>query len=137
MVAEGIQDAADLDAADLVEQLEGMGVQLWVEDAQVRYRAPRGIMTSERLESLRQRRGEDTALLTAEASAARVQPDPRNRFSPFPLTDVQAAYLTGRAAGYSHGGVGCHGYGELRFDRVEAARLDAAWNALVRRHDML
>jgi len=28
MVAEGIQDAADLDAADLVEQLEGMGVHL-------------------------------------------------------------------------------------------------------------
>ena len=67
MVAEGIQDAADLDAADLVEQLEGMGVQLWVEDAQVRYRAPRGIMTSERLDSLRVK--EFSVVLTESAAA--------------------------------------------------------------------
>ena len=58
------------DAAALIESLEGMGVQLWIEDAQVRYRAPRGLMTGERLASLRERREEIAALLAAAQDGA-------------------------------------------------------------------
>ena len=63
--------------------------------------------------------------------------NPDHRFSPFPLTDVQTAYVTGRTSGYAYGGVGCHGYGELRFPIRTRFRLEDAWNALVERHDML
>ncbi len=133
MVTKGSQDAAAL-----IESLEGMGVQLWIEDAQVRYRAPRGLMTGERLAALRERREEIAALLAAaQDGALAVCHDPVNRFSPFPLTDVQAAYVTGRTSGYAYGGVGCHGYGELRFSDPDQVRLEDAWNALVERHDML
>jgi pyochelin synthetase len=132
MVAEGRQDAAAL-----IENLESMGVQLWVEDAQIRYRAPLGLMTGERLASLRERRAEIAAVLAAEAGDAAVRHDAGNRFSPFPLTDVQAAYVTGRAPGYPYGGVGCHGYGELQYEDADPARLEDAWNTLIGRHDML
>ena len=132
MVAEDVRDVADL-----LSSLESIGVHLWLEDAQLRYRAPRGVMTPDRLESLRSRRTEITALLRSAERLPAVVPDPASRFEPFPLTEVQAAYLTGRNGTFPYGGVGCHGYGELLFPDVDPARLTAAWRTLVRRHDML
>jgi len=125
------------DAAGLLASLESIGIQLWLEDSRLRYRAPKGLMTPERLESLRARRDELIEILRSEAEPAAVVHDPRDRFMPFPVTDVQDAYLRGRSPGYPYGGVGCHGYGELRFTDIDPGRLDAAWNSLIRRHDML
>ncbi len=125
------------EAADLLAGLEDLGVQVWIEDTQLRYRAPRGVLTTDRLESLRSRRDEITALLRSAGAPAELRPDEAGRYEPFPLTEVQSAYLTGRAGTLPYGAVGCHGYGELRFEAVDPARLQAAWQQLVRRHDML
>ena len=53
-----------------------------------------------------------------------IQPDPQHRFEPFPVTDVQAAYLLGRRDAFDYGGVPCQVYAELSFDdaRPGAAR---------------
>ncbi|KAA2265804.1 amino acid adenylation domain-containing protein [Solihabitans fulvus] len=122
---------------EVLADLESMGVELWLDGAILRYRAPHGVMTAERLAALRARRQEVIGALEAAARPTAVRPDPAGRYEPFPLTDVQSAYLTGRGGGFPYGAVGCHGYGELRFDQVEPARLEAAWRALVDRHDML
>ncbi|WP_416530982.1 amino acid adenylation domain-containing protein [Streptomyces coelicoflavus] len=64
-------------------------------------------------------------------------PDPDRAHEPFPLTDVQAAYQTGRDPRFTLGGVGTWHYTEFDGTDVDLGRLERAWNALVRRHGML
>ena len=58
-------------------------------------------------------------------------------FEPFDLTDVQYAYWIGRGREQQLGGVGCHGYVEIEAGAVDASRLEASWNAVLRAHPML
>ncbi len=64
-------------------------------------------------------------------------PDPAGRYLPFPLTDLQQAYWVGRDDSIELGGVGAHGYSELRLRRFDPERFTRALNALITRHDML
>jgi amino acid adenylation domain-containing protein len=64
-------------------------------------------------------------------------PDPAGRYQPFPLTDIQQAYWVGRADSIELGGVGAHGYSELRLGEFDEERFTRALNRLVARHDML
>jgi yersiniabactin nonribosomal peptide synthetase len=64
-------------------------------------------------------------------------PDPDHAHEPFPLTDVQTAYHTGRDPRFTLGGVGTWHYTEFDGTYVDLDRLERAWNALVRRHGML
>ena len=72
--------------------------------------------------------------------------------TPFPLTEVQTAYLVGRTGAYSDGGLGCTGYvefdldlaglgiGDLRDQGERAAvmdRLTQAWDRVCAAHPML
>ena len=67
---------------------------------------------------------------------AELVPDPEHRFDPFPLTDLQLAYVLGREA-HSLGGIGCHVYWEFEREEWDVERLETAWNRIVDRHDML
>ncbi|WP_221046904.1 non-ribosomal peptide synthetase [Methylogaea oryzae] len=59
-------------------------------------------------------------------------------FEPFPLTDIQAAYWSGRQPGVPLGGVDCQVYWEFECARPwPAAALEASWNRLVELHPML
>ncbi|MBF0622398.1 MAG: amino acid adenylation domain-containing protein [Magnetococcales bacterium] len=66
-------------------------------------------------------------------------PDPKNWFEPFPLTDIQQAYLVGRGTDFELGNVSAHGY--LEIDCADATfslkAFETAWNSLFIRHDML
>lgn len=81
-------------------------------------------------------RGLRVAPIEQGGTAALVS-DPAHRHEPFATTDVQQAYWLGRNAGFTLGGVGSHWYGEYDGVGVDLARLEAAWNAVVARHDML
>ncbi|TQM09336.1 non-ribosomal peptide synthetase [Pseudonocardia kunmingensis] len=127
-----------MNVAELIDDLESSGIRLWAEADQIRFRAPRGTMTEERRARVRAHRDELLAHLSG-AATVRAQPDPAARHEPFPLTDIQAAYLVGRGAGYPWGGTACHAYVELEHagTDLDPDRLAAAWAALVDRHDML
>ncbi|NSC25672.1 amino acid adenylation domain-containing protein [Streptomyces albus subsp. chlorinus] len=73
----------------------------------------------------------------APATGPLLVPDPEHAHEPFPLTDVQAAYHTGRDPRFTLGGVGTWHYTEFDGTDVDLARLEHAWNTLVRRHGML
>ncbi|MCT9933171.1 amino acid adenylation domain-containing protein [Planotetraspora sp. A-T 1434] len=124
--------------ARLVEELRALGVRLWEEDGRLRFRAPRGVLTESRKAALSEHKDEVLALL-GEARGPVAVHQAERRHEPFPVTDVQAAYLLGRGEAFSYGGVGCHGYGELAFPggTLDAGRLQTAWNDLIARHDML
>lgn len=68
--------------------------------------------------------------------APRITHDAAGRFQPFPLTDMQYAYWAGRQDGLQDGGA-MQMLVEFVTDRLDTARLERAWNALIRRHDML
>ena len=124
--------------AALISSLEQLGIRVWEQDGQLHFRAPKGLMTDERRELLRAHKADILAALAAGAAGIPlVVADPASRHDPFPLTNVQAAYLLGRGNSFAYGGVGCHAYAELRFPALDVARLEAAWQALVARHDML
>ncbi|MFF2146201.1 amino acid adenylation domain-containing protein [Kitasatospora sp. NPDC058190] len=70
-------------------------------------------------------------------SGADLAADPEHRPDPFPLTDVQRAYWLGRGEDFTLGGTGCHFYREYDVPDLDLARLEAAVDRLVRRHEML
>ncbi|MFC3890655.1 amino acid adenylation domain-containing protein [Lentzea rhizosphaerae] len=73
----------------------------------------------------------------ATAPAEEIVPDPAHRFDPFPLTDIQYAYLVGRSETFELSGVATHGYFELDADSLDLDQLQAAWRKVVDRHEML
>lgn len=72
-----------------------------------------------------------------QAVAAPLAPRPAARHEPFPMTEVQRAYWMGRLDTLTLGGVGSFWYWEFDGQDVDLARLEAAWNRLIARHDML
>ncbi len=67
----------------------------------------------------------------------RAQVGPENRFEPFPLSDIQEAYLIGREEGVELGNIACHNYFEVDIEDWDHERFEAALNKLIARHDML
>ncbi|QES04574.1 amino acid adenylation domain-containing protein [Streptomyces venezuelae] len=126
-----------MNVGEFVAELNAAGVVLYEEEGKLRYRAPRGVMTPERLDALRTHRDAVLALLHAEEYGPAAEADPAAAHEPFPLTDVQAAYLLGRSEAFDYGGVACHGYLEIALPHWGVTRIEDAWNELVRRHPML
>lgn len=123
-------------ARSLVAQLRELDVELWHDGDQLRFRAPAGVMNDERIAAVRACKPEIVELLSSK-QAMRLTADPANRHEPFPLTDVQAAYLVGRQDSFGYGNVACHGYIEASYPTFPPNRLEDAWNRLIDRHDML
>ncbi|MEU5859312.1 amino acid adenylation domain-containing protein [Nocardiopsis dassonvillei] len=121
--------------AQLLAELHDLGVHLWVEEGRLRFRAPRGVLDPALRERLSARR-EGLIARLQEASDA-VRHDAEGRHDPFPLTDVQSSYLLGRGGAFDYGGSPCQVYAEMPVRDLRPDRLQRAWNALVRRHDML
>ncbi|WP_436775930.1 amino acid adenylation domain-containing protein [Yinghuangia sp. YIM S09857] len=126
-----------MNITDLLADYSDAGITIWADDGRLRYRARAGAMTEERKATLRAHREVLLAHLTAPVEDFRITPDPAARHEPFPLTDLQAAYLVGRADAYEYGGVACHAYLELAYPDLDPDRVTAAWRTLLARHDML
>ncbi|MBL1100552.1 non-ribosomal peptide synthetase [Streptomyces coffeae] len=124
-----------MNIAELLARYADEGVVLWAEDGQLRFRAPHGRLTDTHRAELRTHKEAILRHLEAEKPAPQV--DPENRHEPFPLTDVQAAYLIGRTDAYAYGSVGCYAYVELEYPDLDVDRVTAVWRELVQRHDML
>lgn len=120
----------------LIEELQGLGVELWVEGEQLRFRAPMGVLDEAQMAALRAHKTEVIEYLGRE-TAELVAADENARYEPFPLTEVQEAYLLGRSESFGYGGVACHGYLEAVYAQLDPEKLQNAWNQLIYRHDML
>ncbi|MFD4365841.1 amino acid adenylation domain-containing protein [Rhodococcus sp. NPDC058521] len=128
---------------ELLGQLRNSGVKLWIDGENLRFSAPRGVLSADLKSALVEAKPEVMAIIAAEET---VVSEPDNRYAPFPLTDVQASYLLGRTNAFRWGGVGCHGYAEFLLDpesntagveAPDAASIRAAWHKVVARHEML
>ncbi|MGW7005314.1 amino acid adenylation domain-containing protein [Streptomyces sp. NPDC054933] len=137
LAAEPPLSESPVTVTELLARYARDGVELWAEGGQLRYRAPKGYFTERRREELRAHKDEVLAQLAGAAERHLLRHSEEARYEPFPLTDVQAAYLVGRGSAYDYGGTPCHAYVEWTFPDLDPTRLDTAWQALVDRHDML
>ena len=125
------------DALSLLNRLRGRGIQLWQEEGKLNYRAPQGTLSSEDIAQLKQAKPQLLALLKEEQQPQELTIDAAARHQPFPLSQVQGAYLLGRNDAFGYGGVACHVYLEIGYPNLDAERVGQFWNQLVARHDML
>ena len=124
--------------ADLLQNLRQRGVELSADGGQLTIRAQRGVLTDSDRAHLTHYKAALLQLLQAGADG--VMPSiaaPADRFTPFPLTDIQQAYCVGRSAALELGNVGCHAYREFERTTVDLPRLEQAWQRVIQRHDML
>jgi amino acid adenylation domain-containing protein len=84
-----------------------------------------------------QYRGEAAGRQESAAPLPQTEPDLERRHQPFPLTDIQQAYWVGRSEAFELGNVAAHSYLELESEVINLARLEAALNNVIARHDML
>ncbi|MFJ9577260.1 amino acid adenylation domain-containing protein [Streptomyces sp. NPDC101191] len=66
-----------------------------------------------------------------------LKPQPERRHEPFPLTDIQQAYLIGRHKGLELGGISSQYYLEFDCPALDPDRLTEALRKVVARHDAL
>lgn len=122
---------------ELTIQLDSLGIQLWLEAGELRFKAPQGVFTPELREQVKAQR---EALINHLQAIHSPQRDDANAYSPFPLTEVQSAYLIGRTGAYANGNTACHGYAEFRFNNPHdftAQDCQQAWQKVVQAHPML
>ncbi|ROO59766.1 pyochelin synthetase [Micromonospora sp. Llam0] len=125
-----------MDVDELITELDAEGVTLWLEGDELRFRARKGAFSEERRAAVRRHRDAIRTHLRQTAPAP-VTADPAGRHEPFPLSDLQAAYLVGRGSHYEYGGVACHAYVEYDYPDLDPYRVQHTWDSLVARHDML
>jgi pyochelin synthetase len=130
-------------ALRLLDDLGRLGVQVWAEGDLLRYRSPRGALTPGLLDRLKESKTELLDLLRRPAGPPPYPPlpplipAPERRLEPFPLSEIQQAYLVGRTELFELGGVGPTSYLEADWPDLDVPRLEVAWNRIVKRHDML
>ncbi|MDB6037424.1 MAG: pksN 4 [Verrucomicrobiales bacterium] len=66
-----------------------------------------------------------------------IVPNQRDRFLPFPLSDIQESFFLGRKMAASGEKSGCHIYFEITVATLDNYRLNRAWNRLIEHHEML
>ncbi|HEX8536241.1 MAG TPA: condensation domain-containing protein, partial [Cystobacter sp.] len=122
-----------MNALDLISELTRLGVELKVEDENLRVRAARNVITPELQRRIAANKTELLALCRQRQEPARAE----HQHEPFPLTDIQQAYLIGRGTDFGIGGIACHMYHEIDAREVDVGRLSRAWQRLIDQHAML
>ena len=132
-----------IDLAEFVGHLNQKGVEFWVEAGQLRYRAPKGVITPSVRDSLVAHKEELLRMLqqpkavTELATLPTIEPDPGQRHAPFPLTDIQQAYWAGESGYFELGNIAAHTYLAFEVDNLDDGRFIQALRRMVARHDML
>ncbi|EBI1835085.1 amino acid adenylation domain-containing protein [Salmonella enterica] len=122
---------------NFLDRLKALGCLIWHKQGELHYRAPKGVMTPEIIGKLKESKKSILEWLVKEDERHQWVTDESNRYEPFPLSDVQFAYLLGRNEAFGYGGVGCHLYLEVDYSRLDEVRVKEVWNKLILRHEML
>ncbi len=131
-----------MNVTQLLNELAQQNIRLAADGDRLNVRAPRGALTPWLRDRLTEHKSAILDLLQGSGSSGdlvvpQVQPDLAHRHDPFPLTDIQQAYWVGRMSEFDQGDVSIHFYVEIDGDALDLPGLEAAWNRMVARHDML
>ncbi|WP_291971376.1 non-ribosomal peptide synthetase [Candidatus Symbiopectobacterium sp.] len=127
-----------MNIADFVATLELEGIELWSEGNNLHFRAPAGTLSETVKEELREHKSALLVYLASRNENEAIHCDRQGRFTPFPLTETQQAWLIGRHSAFTYGGLACRGFLAVSFPlALEHTRLEQALQQLIARHDML
>lgn len=127
-----------MNIADFVATLALEGIELWSEENNLHFRAPAGTLSETVKETLREHKPALLAYLASRNKSEVMLCDRQGRFTPFPLTETQQAWLMGRHNAFAYGGLPCRGFLAVSFPTaLEPARLERGIQQLIARHDML
>ena len=134
---------AERPVAELLADLSSRGIHLWLDGDALRYRAPRTGLTPDVRDQLKTRKEaildllRKRSLVVPMSARLELEHDSEGRFEPFALSDIQQAYWLGSTSAFELGNISAHLYLEREVDELDLGRLEAAWNQLIARHDML
>lgn len=121
-------------AQDLVDALAARGLTAVADGDQLRIQGQSEQLDPDLIARLR----EHKQLLLAHLRATGVdEAGAAGADGAFPLTEMQQAYVLGRAAGFEIGGVSSHVYHEIETAGLDAARLSSALQVVIRKHPAL
>lgn len=131
-----------MNTSQLLQELSDDGIRLWEKDGRLQFRAPKGAINESIKKEISKRRNEIISLLKSsdhdhKPGRLSAEPDLENRYTPFPLSDVQSAYLIGRNEAFDLGNIACHSYYELEQSEIDVTRLNSALNKLIEKHETL
>ena len=86
---------------DLIKAYEDRGVKFWVENGQLKFKAPSGTLNAEDKVKLRNVKEKLIEYYERKDKSA-LKADLSKRYEPFPLTGIQSAYLLGRNHNYEY-----------------------------------
>src|SRR5699024_11109675 len=101
------------------------------------FRTTQGPLSDSLRSSLKAHRQQIIDTLKSKEGDSLIEPSPEEAHMPFPLTDVQSAYLLGRRESVQGGGVSCHAYFEVEMPGITLESLQRAFEAIIRRHESL
>lgn len=122
---------------EYLSSLENRGIRLNEQDGKIKYNAPKGALISEDIEFLKAHKPQIIEILKRKDEHITIKINAAGKYEPFPLTDIQEAYLLGRNNTYHFGGVSCHIYLEIEYPALDADRVELVWNGIIERHGML
>ncbi|MEZ4860210.1 MAG: AMP-binding protein [Caldilineaceae bacterium] len=127
----------------LIDKLAQQGVFLSVQAQRLVIQRTQGALDAATEEWLTDFEEEIVLWLESQTTVAQQQTLPQvigapaDRYAPFPLTDIQHAYWVGRSGSFALGDVGTHVYFEVACQPLDLNRLNAAWQQVITRHEML
>ena len=129
---------------DLLIKAANLGVKFKLDGDELRVTAPRGALTPELQQDIRQHKQELLELLRNRETAVEElpqlkdsSPEDPERWAPFPLSELQHAYWIGRDSSMVMGSVATHLYVELDCNQLDIERLNQALGKMIDRHPML
>jgi amino acid adenylation domain-containing protein len=127
-----------MSATQLITKLSSLGINIWLENYNLRYKAPHGALTADLKHEIIANKEALIVFLKENSSvpSISIQSDPRHRYEPFPLTELQEAYWVGEKDFYRMKAVP-YLYHEHEIVTLDVERFQNAVNALIERHEIL
>lgn len=101
---------------------------------------PRARLSLKEIEVRRKSQNNAATTITEQVDSnqlPQIQPDPENRYNPFPLNEIQQAYFVGRQAHMELGNISTHGYSEIDCNDLDLDQFGQAWRRVIDHHEML
>lgn len=126
----------------MLQEISRLGITVWLEDDNLRVRAPKNVLTTDLREALKEYKPNLIDMLRLNKPHTNevlpmIVPNPEQISIPFQLTDIQQAYLIGRTDSFDLGNNSTHAYYEIEGQDLNIARLNKSLRKVILQHDML
>ncbi|VEP17550.1 hypothetical protein H1P_6270012 [Hyella patelloides LEGE 07179] len=133
--------------SEFLAELSDRDIQIYAQGDRLRCNAPKEGLTPDIQADIKARKGEILQFLRQIDSGYDLQEicqplpqivtKPQERYQPFPLTEIQQAYLIGRDDSFDLSNVSTHVYAEIDVTALDPGKFQQAWQYLIDKHEMM